>query len=101
MNSKDLINFLIEEANHHVINDERSKNSNHALTVSVKKGGKGKSKACKAIDKAAKSGDDETCTNCKEKVIKVKTAIEKVVEKKGRLHGNERNLQKRKRLLWQ
>ena len=44
MKASDLIDFLIKEASHHVINDERAKNSDHALMASGKKGGKGKSK---------------------------------------------------------
>ena len=83
MNSKDLINFLIEEANHCVINDKRSKNSDHVLVVSAKKGGKGKSKACKAYDKATKSGDDETCTNCKREGHKSENCYGKGGRKEG------------------
>ena len=65
MKPKDLIEFLIEEANHRVINDKRSKNSDQALAVHTRKGDKGKSKAKKADDKTQKGGEVETCSNCK------------------------------------
>ena len=43
MKSGDLIAFLIEEAQHCIINDERTKNSEQALATHGKKKGKGKS----------------------------------------------------------
>ena len=65
MKANDLVEFLIEEAQHHIINDECSKNSDQALTASTRKGGKGKSKAWKADDKTKKDGERKTCSNCK------------------------------------
>jgi hypothetical protein len=51
LKADDLIAFLMEEAQHRVINTERSKNSEQALATHGKKRGKGKSKA-KSDDKA-------------------------------------------------
>ena len=42
MKSGDLIAFLIKEAQHHIINDKRTKNSEQALATHRKKKGKGK-----------------------------------------------------------
>src|SRR6201996_1550381 len=64
MKVSDLINFLIEEASHRVINDERSKNSNHALMASGKKGGKGKQKKKKDGTKEKTDESEITCYNC-------------------------------------
>ena len=64
MKASDLIEFLIEEASHHVINDERSKNSNHALMASRKKGGKGKQKKKKDGTKEKTDESEITCYNC-------------------------------------
>jgi len=64
MKASDLIAFLIEEAQHHVINDERSKNSNHALVANGKKGGKGKPNRKKGGDKGKKGDSEVLCYNC-------------------------------------
>jgi len=40
MKANNLIAFLIEEAQHQVINDERTKNSDHTLVANGKKGGR-------------------------------------------------------------
>ena len=42
MNANDLIAFLMEEVQHRVINNERSKDSEQALATHAKKKGKGK-----------------------------------------------------------
>ena len=42
MKPNDLITFLIEEAQHHVINSERTQNSDQALAAHAKRKGKGK-----------------------------------------------------------
>jgi hypothetical protein len=64
MKTSDLIAFLIEEAQHRVINDERSKNSDQALAAQTKKAGKKKANRSKGNDKS-KDGDSEiTCHNC-------------------------------------
>ena len=42
MNTDNLIAFLMEEAQHHVINNERSKDSEQALATHAKKKEKGK-----------------------------------------------------------
>ena len=63
MKADNLIAFLIEEAQHRVINAERSKNSEQALAAQVKRKGKGKPKA-KSDDKALSADADITCHNC-------------------------------------
>ena len=65
MKASDLIDFLIEEASHHIINNERSKNSNHALMASRMKGGKGKQKKKKGADKDKLDKLELLCCNCK------------------------------------
>jgi len=65
MKASDLIAFLIEEAQHHVINDERSQNSDHALVANGKKGGKGKPNRKKGGDKGKKGDSEVLCYNCK------------------------------------
>jgi len=65
MKVSDLITFLIEEAQHRVINDKRSKNSNHALVANGKKGGKGKPNRKKGGDKGKKGDSEALCYNCK------------------------------------
>jgi hypothetical protein len=65
MKSADLIAFLIEEAQHRVINDERSKNSEQALAAHGKRKGKGKADRGKGKDKALNADSDITCHNCK------------------------------------
>ena len=64
MKASDLIDFLIEEAQHHIINDERSKNSDHALMASGKKGGKGKPKKKKDSNKDKTNESEILCYNC-------------------------------------
>ena len=64
MKASDLIDFLIEEASHHIINDERAKNSDHTLMASGKKGGKGKSKWKKDGDKEKTDELEIICYNC-------------------------------------
>ena len=64
MKPKDLVEFLIEEAQHHVINDKHAKNSDHALAANARKSTKGKSKATKADDKPQENGDNVVCSNC-------------------------------------
>ena len=59
LKADDLIGFFIEEAQHCVINAERSKNSEQALAAHAKKKGKGKPK-----DKALSADADITCYNC-------------------------------------
>ena len=63
MKPDDLIAFIIEEAQHHVINDERGKNAESALAVHAKKPKKGKA-GKKKQDKSTKSNSDKTCENC-------------------------------------
>ena len=65
MKASDLIDFLIEEASHRIINHERAKNSDHALMASGKKGGKGKSKRKKDGDKGKTDESEIICYNCK------------------------------------
>ena len=62
MKSKDLAEFLIEEAQHCIINAERSKNSDHALVANARKG-KGKSCQKKGSDNE-KQDNEIVCYNC-------------------------------------
>ena len=62
MKPKDLAEFLIEEAQHRVINAEQSKNSDHALVANVRKG-TGKSRQKKGSDNE-KQDDEIVCYNC-------------------------------------
>jgi gag-polypeptide of LTR copia-type len=64
MKASDLIAFLIEEAQHRVINDERSKNSEQALAAHGKKKGKGKPNRAKGDEKALNADSDVKCHNC-------------------------------------
>ena len=64
MKPSDLITFLIEEAHHRVINDERSKNLEQALAAHSKKKGKGKLNWAKTDDKALNTDSNVTCHNC-------------------------------------
>jgi hypothetical protein len=54
----DLMNFFIEEAQHHVINAERSKNGDSALMAHGKKGWQGRGKKGEKWKSGAK------CDNC-------------------------------------
>ena len=58
MKADDLISFIIEEAQHRVINDERTKTAESALAARTKPVNKGKSK------KKVKANLDVTCDNC-------------------------------------
>ena len=64
MKADDLIAFLMEEAQHRVINDERSKDSEQALAAHVKKKGKGKGRG-KGDGKALNADSEILCHNCK------------------------------------
>jgi hypothetical protein len=55
---EDLMNFFIEEAQHHIINAEHSKNGDSALAVHGKKGKRGKG------SRGEKSKSNVTCDNC-------------------------------------
>ena len=44
MKANDIISFIIEEAQHHVINNNHSKNAEWALATCMKKTGKSKGK---------------------------------------------------------
>jgi hypothetical protein len=64
MTANDLIDFFMEEAQHRVINDERSKNSDVALAASLKKDGKGKSRRKRGNEKESKDDNEVVCYNC-------------------------------------
>src|SRR5882762_8113715 len=65
MKPDDLIAFIIEEAHHRVINDERSKNAESALAAHTKRAGKGKAGKKKHERKSSTdSENDEVCDNC-------------------------------------
>ena len=86
MKATDLIDFLIEEAHHHVINVERTKNSDHALAANMRKA-KGKSKARKAKDKPKSNESDEVCENCKKAGHKISDCWSKGGGKEGQGPG--------------
>ena len=67
MKPSDLITFLIEEAQHHVINNERTQNSDRALAAHAKRKGKGKATQAKGDEKALNTNSDVVCHNCKKK----------------------------------
>jgi Reverse transcriptase (RNA-dependent DNA polymerase)/gag-polypeptide of LTR copia-type len=67
MKPNDLIAFLMEEAQHRVINDERSKGSDQALAAHAKKKGKGKPNKGKTDDKALNADSEIVCHNCGKK----------------------------------
>ena len=67
MKSSDLIAFLIEEAHHRVINDERTRNSEQALAAHTKRKGKGKATHGKTDEKALNADSEIVCHNCKRK----------------------------------
>ena len=63
MKPDDLIAFIIEEAQHRVISDERNKSAGSALAAYAKKG-KGKANKRKDHSKTSKTDSDATCENC-------------------------------------
>ena len=65
MKADGLIAFLMEEAQHHVINDERSRGSEQALATHAKKKGKGKPNQAKGDNKALNANSGVMCHNCK------------------------------------
>jgi hypothetical protein len=64
MKPSDLIAFLLEEAQHRVINDERTKNSELALAAHSNKGGKHKANHGKGKGKPQNADSDVICSNC-------------------------------------
>ena len=65
MKADDLITFLIEEAQHRVINDERTKNAETALAAHAKRSGNNRAGQKKKPAKSEKSESDIVCGNCK------------------------------------
>ena len=63
MKHNDLIALILEEAQHHVINDERSKIAETALAAYTKKGKQNKSGKKKKSEKLSESTTEE-CNNC-------------------------------------
>jgi gag-polypeptide of LTR copia-type len=99
MKADDLIAFLIEEAQHRIINAERSKNSEQALAAYVKKKGKGKPRErAKGDDKALSADSNIICHNCKEKATKRVIAGLKEVVKRVKVHIRERERKLKQRL---
>ena len=66
MKSSDLITFLIE-AQHRVINNKRTQNSDQALAAHVKRKGKGKATQAKGDEKALNTNSNVVFHNCKKK----------------------------------
>jgi len=81
MKPEDLMNFFIEEAQHHVMNAEHSKNGDSALAVHGKKGKKGK------YGKGQKSKLNVTCDNCGQDGHLKPDCYSKVVEKRVKDRG--------------
>ena len=67
MKPSDLIAFLIKEAQHCVINNERTQNLGQALAAHVKRKGKGKAIQAKGDEKALNTNSNVVCHNCKKK----------------------------------
>ena len=67
MKPSDLIAFLIEEAQHRVINNERTQNSDQALATHAKRKGKGKATRAKGDEKTLNADSNVVCHNCKKK----------------------------------
>ena len=67
MKPSDLIAFLIEEAQHRIINSKRMQNLDQALAAHAKRKGKGKATQAKGDEKALNSDSDVVCHNCKKK----------------------------------
>jgi len=65
MKADDLITFLIEEAQHRLINDERTKNAETALAAHAKRSGNNQAGQKKKPAKSEKSESDIVCGNCK------------------------------------
>jgi len=65
MKVSNLIAFLIKEAQHRIINDERSKNSDHALVANGKKDCKAKPNQKNGGDKGKKGDSEALFYNCK------------------------------------
>ena len=62
MKPDDLITFITEEASHHIINNEHTKNMESALAALGKKQRTGKQHSNKSKEKSTPSA---TCENCK------------------------------------
>ena len=82
MKPTDLIEFLIEEAHHCVINMERFKNYDHALAANTKNS-KGKSKTRKGDDKPTGDSSKIICHNCKKPGHKIADCWSKGGRKEG------------------
>ena len=63
MKHNDLISFILEEAQHRVINDKCTKSAETALAAHTKKGKQHKSRKQNKADKSSKSTTEE-CDNC-------------------------------------
>jgi hypothetical protein len=103
MKSSDLVAFLIEEAQHRVINDERSKHSEQALAAYGKQKGKGKGKADrgKGKEKALNADSEITCHNCGKTGHKKADCWAKGGGKEGQGPKQKKRARKRRQLLWQ
>ena len=84
--SDDLIEFLIEEAQHRLINEQRSKNTEIALTAYSKMKGRNKG--------ANKEKKDEECTNCKRKGHTAENCLAKGGGKEGKAPWQNKGKQK-------
>ena len=81
MEPSDPIMFLIEEAQHHIINNERSQNLDQALAAHVKRKGKGKATWAKGDEKALNADS----TTAKRRAIRRLTVGWKGEARKGKV----------------
>jgi len=91
MKANDLIVFLIEEAQHRVINDKRTKNPDHALVANGKKGGRNKTNQWKGGNKGKKAESEALCYNCEKPGHKKADCWEKGGGKEGQGPGQKKS----------
>jgi len=101
MKHDDLIAFLIEEAQHRVINDERTKNAETALAAHAKRTAMRRAGQRKRPDKSEDSDYDVTCGNCKNQDMWKPTVTQRVEEKKVKHHGRKGSPKRQRQRQWQ
>ena len=101
MKHDDLIAFLIEEAQHRVINDERMKNAETALAAHAKRTATRQAGQRKRPDKLEDSDYDVTCGNCKNQDMWKPTVTQRAEEKKVKHHGRKGSPKRQRQRQWQ
>ena len=94
MKPDNLITFITEEAQHCVINDERTKNVESALAALGKKQRTGKHRSNRGKEKSTPGA---TCENCKTQATPRPTAGRKEEAKKVKGQGDETPRKERRR----